>query len=116
MNIGKAQYDDIPIPKELDRVIEEAVSRAEREARAQRRRRWLAGVAAIFCAVFLSANITPVYAYASQLPVIGALVRVLHIGAGGEITDGAHTEASAEGETVDFHFESSMEELDAVPV
>lgn len=30
MNIGKAQYDAIPIPKELDRVIGEAVSRAER--------------------------------------------------------------------------------------
>ena len=53
MNIGKAQYDDIPIPKELDRVIEEAVSRAEREARAQRRRRWLAGVAAILAGMLI---------------------------------------------------------------
>ena len=116
MNIGKAKYDAIPIPTDLDQVIWDAISRAEREARAQRRRRWLVSAAAVFCVAFLSANITPVYAYASQLPVIGAVVRVLHIGAGGEITDGAHTEASAEGETVDFHFESSMEELDAVPV
>ena len=116
MNIGKAQYSAIPIPKELDRIIEDAISRAERDAQSQKRRRWLVSAAAVFCALFLSANITPVYAYASQLPVIGAVVRVLHIGSGGEITDGAHTGASAEGETVEFHFESSTEELDAAPV
>ena len=78
MNIGKAQYDAIPIPKELERVIGEAVSRAEREARAQRRRRWLAGVAAVFCAVFLNANITPVYAYASHLLISNRLILTLY--------------------------------------
>lgn len=116
MNIGKAQYDAIPIPADLDRVIWDAVRRAERDTRFQTLRRWLVSAAAVFCVAFLSANITPVYAYASRLPVIGAVVRVLHIGTGGEITDGAHTGASAEGETVEFHFESSMEELDAAPV
>lgn len=116
MNIGKAQYDAIPIPTDLDRVIWDAVSRAERDMRFQTLRRWLVSAAAVFCVAFLSANITPVYAYASRLPVIGAVVRVLHIGSGGEITDGAHTGASAEGETVEFHFESSTEELDAAPV
>lgn len=115
MNIGKKQYCEIPIPEELDQVIWNATRRAERDARSQKLRRWLVSAAAIFCAVFLSANITPVYAYASQLPVIGAAVRVLHIGAGGEITDGAHTGASVEGEVVDFHFESYSDELDAVP-
>ena len=108
-------YSDIPIPGELDQVIWNATQQAERDARSQKLHRWLVSTAAVFCAVFLSANITPVYAYASQLPVIGAVVRVLHIGTGGEITDGAHTGASVEGETVDFHFESYSEELDAVP-
>lgn len=116
MNIGKLQYDAIPIPEELDQVIWDAVSRAERDMRTRTLRRWLVSAAAVLCVVFLSANITPVYAYASRLPVIGAVVRVLHIGSGGEITDGAHTGASAEGETVDFHFESASEELDAAPV
>ena len=116
MNIGKAQYDAIPIPTDLDQIIWDAISRAEREAWTRTLRRWLVSAAAVFCVAFLSANITPVYAYASRLAVIGAVVRVLHIGSGGEITDGAHTGASAEGETVQFHFESASEELDAAPV
>ena len=90
-------YSDIPIPGELDQVIWNATQQAERDARSQKLHRWLVSTAAVFCAV------------------IGAVVRVLHIGTGGEITDGAHTGASVEGETVDFHFESYSEELDAVP-
>ncbi len=116
MNIGKVQYDNIPIPAQLDQVILEATHKAAREYRLIRLRRWAAGVAAVFCILFLSANITPIYTYASQIPVIGSVVRVLHIGTGGERTDGAYADAQTEGETVQFHFESRSQELDAVPV
>lgn len=116
MNIGKEQYDNIPIPAQLEQVIGEAIHRADREKRLVRLRRWIVSAAAVFCILFLGSNITPIYAYASQLPVIGSVVRVLHIGTGGERTDGAHADARAEGETVRFHFESRSQELDAVPV
>ena len=78
MNIGKAQYDAIPIPKELDRVIGEAISQTEREVRAQTRRRWLVSAAAVLCAVFLNANITPDYAYASHLLIPNRLILTLY--------------------------------------
>lgn len=116
MNIGKEQYDIIPIPAQLDQVILEAIHKAEQENRLIRLRRWIASAVAVFCILFLSANITPIYAYASQIPVIGSVVRVLHIGTGGERTDGAYADAQTEGETVQFHFESRSQELDAVPV
>lgn len=105
MNIGKEQYDNIPIPAQLDQVILEAIDKAAQENRRIRLRRWIASAAAVFCILFLSANITPIYAYASQIPVIGSVVRVLHIGTGGERTDGAYADTQTEGETVQFHFE-----------
>lgn len=116
MNIGKVQYDNIPIPAQLDQVILEAIDKAAQENRLIRLRRWIASTAAVFCILFLSANITPIYAYASQIPVIGSVVRVLHIGTGGERTDGAYADTQTEGETVQFHFDSRSQELKAVPV
>lgn len=116
MNIGKERYDNIEIPAQLDQVILDAVDRAKRENRLLKLRRWAASAAAVFCVLFLSANITPIYAYASQIPVIGSVVRVLHIGSGGERTDGAHAGAQTDGETVQFHFESKSQQLDSAPV
>lgn len=116
MNLGKEQYDNIPIPARLDQVILEAIDKAEQDNRRIRLRRWAAGAAAVFCMLFLSANITPVYTYASQIPVIGTVVRVLHVGTGGERTDGAYADVQAEEETVQFQFERRSQELESVPV
>src|SRR5574344_498366 len=99
-NLGKQRYDQIPVPEELDRVIWDAVRREEREKRIRRLRRWVTTAAAVFCVLFACANIAPVYAHAAQLPVIGTIIRVLHIGSGGEQTDGAHIDAQSKGETV----------------
>lgn len=93
-----------------------AYSYVKREARGRNLRRWTVSVAAVFCAAFLCANVTPIYAYASRLPIIGTVVQVLHVGSGGERTDGAHAGAAAEGETVEFCFESRSGALDAAPV
>ena len=96
MNAGKKQYEQIPIPEELDRVIWDSIGRAAREARRRRLRRWGLSAAAVFCAAFISANVAPLYAYAARIPVIGAVVQVLHVGSGGTRADGVHAGAAAE--------------------
>lgn len=114
MNIGKAKYDNIEIPENLNTVLNEAIRKAKKERRA--RLRWVSSVAAVLCLLFLSANITPVYSYASQIPVIGSVVQILHIGTGGERTDGAQVGVEAGGESVQIRFENNSEQLDSVPV
>lgn len=115
MNVGKKKYDQIPVSDKLDQVIWDAIQRDTRETRAKRIRKWILSTAAVFVLLFASANIMPVYAYASQIPVVGTIVRILHIGDGGNITDGAHAGVSLQGDVVDFTFESEFEALDAAP-
>ncbi|MDD6158879.1 MAG: hypothetical protein PUC52_05610 [bacterium] len=76
----------------------------------------LLAAAASFCLLFLCANVAPLYARASRMPVLGPVVRVLRVGSGGERTDGVHAAAQTEGETVYLRFERSSEETDAAPV
>ena len=75
-----------------------------------------AAAAASFCLLFLCANVAPLYARASRMPVLGPVVRVLRVGSGGERTDGVHAAAQTEGETVYLRFERGSEETDAAPV
>ena len=116
MNVGKKYYDKIPIPEDLDQIIWSSMKKAAREKQSKYLRRWAVSIAAVFCITFLSANITPIYAYASQLSIVGRVVRMLRIGGGGERTDGVHTKAETNGETVTLSFESSRGELDTAPV
>ncbi|MDY5100851.1 MAG: hypothetical protein SPE74_05515, partial [Oscillospiraceae bacterium] len=76
----------------------------------------LLAAAASFCLLFLCANVAPLYARASRMPVLGPVVRVLRVGSGGERTDGVHAATRAEGETVYLRFELGSEETDAAPV
>lgn len=78
--------------------------------------KWVMGTAAVFCVMFCGANVNPIYSYASQIPVLGAVVRVLHVGSGGERTDGAYTETSLQGEHVEIHFESHSRKMNTAPV
>ena len=114
MNIGKEKYDNFEIPENLNTVLNEAIRKAKKERRV--RLRWISSVAAMLCLLFLGANITPVYSYASQIPVIGSVVQILHIGTGGERTDGVQAAAEAEGESVQIRFESSSEQLNSALV
>lgn len=115
-DFGKQQYAAIPIPEALDQVLWAAMGRVEQEERRRCRvRKWLASSAAVFLLFFSCANIAPAYAYAADLPVIGSIVRVLHIGAGGQRTDGAVADSTRQSETVDLHFETASGKLDAVP-
>ena len=104
MNAGKARYDSIPVPAELESAIDAGISRAEKRASARRLKHALAGVAAAVCIMFAGANIMPVYSYAADIPVLGSIVRVLHIGSGGEVTDGAQVGADTAGDRVELTF------------
>ncbi len=115
MNIGKKKYDQIPVPDHLERVIWSAVRKQEREMRVRKIRRWALNAAAVFCMLAACAAIDPLYAYAAHIPVVGAIVRVIHAGIGGETTDGTHTSALGQEETVMFQFESDSKELDIAP-
>lgn len=104
MNAGKARYDSIPVPAELESAIDAGISRAEKRAPTRRLKHALAGVAAAVCIMFAGANIMPVYSYAADIPVLGSIVRVLHIGSGGEVTDGAQVGADTAGDRVELTF------------
>lgn len=115
MNIGKEKYDSIPIPDALDGVVDSAMRRAERSKRLHVLRRTAACAAVVVCVLFASANIMPIYTYASQIPVLGSIVQVLQIGSGGEITDGVQGQAENYGESVKISFSGADGELNAVP-
>lgn len=115
-NIGKADYDAIPVPEALDSVMEGAMRKYERERRVRRFGKWAASAAAALAVLFGCANITPIYAATANLPLIGTVVKVLHIGAGGEITDGAAVAGSAEGETVNISFLADAQAMENAPV
>ena len=104
MNAGKARYDSISVPAELESAIDAGISRAEKRVPARRLKHALAGVAAAVCIMFAGANIMPVYSYAADIPVLGSIVRVLHIGSGGEVTDGAQVGADTAGDSVELTF------------
>lgn len=115
MNTGKKEYDNIPIPAELDEVIACSIRRAERSRHLHALKRTAACAAAVFCVLFASANIMPIYTYAAQIPVLGSIVQVLQIGSGGEVTDGAHGGAESYGDSVQLSFDSDSGKLDYVP-
>ena len=54
----------------------------------------------------------PVYSFAADLPVLGSIVRVLHVGSGGEVTDGAQAGADTDGGTVELTFTGANGALD----
>ena len=87
-NAGQFSYDAIPVPAELDAVIDGAVRRYSREKGGRSFRKWAATAAAVLAVLFGCANIAPIYAAAENIPVIGTVVKVFHIGTGGEVTDG----------------------------
>lgn len=116
MNIGKEKYDRILIPEGLDQVIWNNVRREEKECRTKQIYKWAMGTVAAFFVMFCGSNIHPIYTYASRIPVLGVIVQVLHVGSGGERTDGVYTKTSLQGEQVEVHFESHSEKMDAAPV
>ncbi len=115
-NAGKFSYDAIPVPAELDAVIDGAVRRYSREKGGRSFRKWAATAAAVLAVLFGCANIAPIYAAAENIPVIGTVVKVFHIGTGGEVTDGAGIIGSAQGQTVSISFTADAQAASTAPV
>lgn len=100
---GKYSYDNIVIPDKLNMILADSRSRARRQLRRERNKKY-GLVAAAFLCVFLLCNNETVYARTSGLPVIGTLVQFLHIGVGGKITDGVKGQFTGEGNTLAINF------------
>ncbi|MFJ7953406.1 DUF3298 domain-containing protein [Lysinibacillus sp. NPDC096418] len=70
------QYDNTPIPKELDSIVENALKQGKKKKR--RSPRWLLGTAAAAMLFTASLNISPAMARTlSDIPVVGSVVKVL---------------------------------------
>lgn len=83
MNLGKLHYDEIPIPSELQKIIQKVMQRVKREMRRRRIFWWMLSMAALLLLLFGCANIAPFYEKGAGIPIIGTIVQFLNIGAGG---------------------------------
>lgn len=101
-------YDNISIPENLSEIYDKACIRGKRKKMHDKIRTGMSVAAACLLLVLVS-NVSPVYAALSDIPVIGSLVRVLHIGEGGVVADGraVHNEAGEEGLKIWFSEENS---------
>jgi hypothetical protein len=73
----KKQYNDVPIPKELDFVVESALKQGKRKKK-NRGPQWLLGTAAAAMLFTASLNISPAMARTlSDIPVVGSVIKVL---------------------------------------
>lgn len=73
----KKKYDEIVIPNELDRVVEDALKKRRTKRRTAR---WSAGVAAAAFLFITSVNVSPAMAQAlSGVPIVGEVIKVITI-------------------------------------
>lgn len=94
MNAEKFTYENIEVPDErLIQAIYAGMGKASRMRRNRYLFRTLTAAAAAFALLLCSANIPSLYAYASEVPVLGEFVRALHMGGGGEKTKHQDIEA-----------------------
>lgn len=71
------QYNEIPIPKELDFIVEKALKQGKKK-RKNRAPQWLLGSAAAAILFTASLNVSPAMARTlSEIPVVGSIVKVL---------------------------------------
>ncbi len=112
-NIGKRRYEEIPIPDDLEWIVARACRRSS-----YRRivKKWLTGFAAVFTLLLICANITPLYASAAEVPILGQMVRVLRIGSGGHATDDVFVTAKATTTGVEISFHTKGGKDSQVPV
>lgn len=79
---AKEEYDNTPIPAELNERVQAGIQEGKARYRARRGRtirRW-ASAAACFCAVLAGLNLSPTIAKAAaEVPVLGGLFRVLTV-------------------------------------
>ncbi len=104
MGIDRMDYENIEIPMGLSGVLEKAVVR-KRKATARK----CAEVVMAFAVLLISSNTPTVYAALSEIPVIGEVVKIFHIGSGGMVSDGLKMDTVAEGERLKLVFSQNTE-------
>lgn len=101
MEIDKKGYEEIEIPQELSEMMAQVRSR-ERLRHARRKK--VTGAVLAAAVLVLAGNTPPVYAALSEVPVLGNLVQIFHIGTGGTVTDGMNMTAAAEEDVIKINF------------
>ncbi|WP_340023731.1 DUF3298 domain-containing protein [Paenibacillus sp. FSL K6-1096] len=77
LNRMKQEYESIPIPDELDKMVNRTIASRRTKIKAMP---WLAGAAAACILLFVSVNASPAFAKAmSEMPVLGQIVKVITI-------------------------------------
>lgn len=112
---GKERYDNIEIPARLSGVIQEATRRGRAQRRNRRLIRGTSSLVAACAALMIAVNVPGVAMALSDVPVVGSIVKVLQVGGGGERTDGAAVQTSAQENTLDIHFTIAGEQTASVP-
>lgn len=115
MSAEKYAYENIEIPDDrLVQAIYGGMKKAERSKRRQYITHSLTAAAAAFVLLLCSANIPSLYAYASELPILGEFVRALHIGSGGEATLHEDIEVEVSEHELVIHFVGDGRTTDTV--
>lgn len=115
MNTEKFAYENIEVPDDrLVQAIYSGMGRAKRIKRRQYTARSLTAAAAVFALLLCSANIPSLYAYASEIPILGEFVRALHAGSGGEQTLHEDIQAEIQDNELVIHFINDGRTTDTV--
>ena len=109
---GKTEFDSIPIPAALSDTVSAAVRKGKRCRMSRQIASWV--LTAAICLSF-SANIPAVYTLAAQVPVLGNVVRIMHIGSGGTADQRVAGRLFGDGRQVYFQFEGPREGASAIP-
>lgn len=105
LNAYKPQYDSIPIPARLDAAVAHGLHRG----RLRRMGRLTStGLAAVLALVLLAANIPPLSAVATEIPVLGQLIRIMQVGSGGSQSTQVHMDICAEADSLFLEFDAPV--------
>ncbi len=103
MRDDKQKYNNIHIPQELSAVLDQAGMRKKRRDAGRR----AAGSIMVIALILITSNTPAVYAALSEVPVIGTVVKVFHLGDGGVRSDGMKMGAQAEEDRLHLVFGSA---------
>lgn len=104
MGIDRKNYENIEIPIELSSILEKTVVR-KRKATVRK----FFGTMMAFFILLVSSNSLTVYTALSEIPVIGDVVKIFHIGSGGVISDGLKMDMAVEDECLKLIFNQNTE-------
>lgn len=115
LNMGKERYDNISIP---DEKLLAAIGKGLRKEKRQRKKRVFqrAAVTAAACILLLfsCSNISVLYTYAKEIPIIKEFVQALRIGRGGKEQRNVTPMVYADSRSITFSFSLDGEVTDQV--